>query len=59
MKNLTKGEMVTRIIFGVGIIVATFIPLPFGNYLNWVLAAILIITGITMYCPVCHIVDKS
>lgn len=56
MANLTKGEMVFRVMVGVLLIVAMFIP--YGNYLLYVLAAILIITGIVKYCPVCQIVDK-
>ena len=56
-KNLSKGEMVFRVMFGVLIAAVTFLP-AYGNYVIWVLAAIMVITGIMLYCPVCQIIDK-
>ena len=57
MKNLTKGEMVFRVMIGVLIIVALYVP-SISFWLLWLLAAILVLSGILKYCPVCQIVDK-
>ncbi len=58
MQNLTKGELVFRVMIGVLIVVALYVP-SISTWLLWVLAGILIVTGIAKYCPVCQIVDKT
>lgn len=58
MSNLTKGEMVFRVMIGILIVVAFYLPGTIGTWLLWVLAAILVVSGIVKYCPVCQIVDK-
>ena len=57
MKNLTKGEMVYRVMMGILIIVAIYVP-SISIYLLWALAAGMIISGIIKYCPVCQIINK-
>ena len=57
MKNLTKGEMVFRVVMGVALIVAFYVPLTAQKAIIWIVAGILIISGILKYCPVCQIVD--
>ncbi|MEE9525842.1 MAG: DUF2892 domain-containing protein [Candidatus Woesearchaeota archaeon] len=57
MKNLSKGEMVFRVMVGILVIVSLYIG-AVGTWILWILAAVLIITGIAKYCPVCQIVDK-
>jgi uncharacterized membrane protein YecN with MAPEG domain len=58
MQNLTKGELVFRLMIGILIVVAMYLPGTIGTWLLWVLAAILVVSGVTRYCPVCQIVDK-
>ena len=57
MQNLTKGEMVYRVMMGILIIVAIYVP-SISIYLLWALAAGMIISGIIKYCPVCQIINK-
>lgn len=59
MQNLTKGEMIFRVMLGILIAAALYIPETIGTWLLLVLAGILVVSGIVRYCPVCHIVDKK
>ena len=58
MQNLTKGEMMFRVMMGILIVVSLYIPGTISTWLLWVLAGILVVSGITKYCPICQIVDK-
>lgn len=58
MQNLTKGELVFRVMMGVLIVVSFYLPANIGTWLLWVLAGILVVTGIAKHCLVCQIVDK-
>ena len=58
MQNLTKGELVFRVIAGLLIIAAMYLPGTIGAWLLWILAAILVVSGVTRYCPIRQLVDK-
>ncbi|MBU0615325.1 MAG: DUF2892 domain-containing protein [Nanoarchaeota archaeon] len=53
-KNLSKCEMVTRVLMGILIIVALYLPSG-KDILLWVVAGILIITGLLGTCMLCKI----
>ena len=59
MKNLTKGELIFRVIAGILVVVAIYLPGTAGTWLLWILAAILVVSGVIRYCPICQMVDKK
>jgi uncharacterized membrane protein YecN with MAPEG domain len=58
MQNLTKGEMIFRIFVGLIIMVALYLG-NIGTWILWILAGIVIATGIAKYCPLCQVVDRT
>ena len=56
MANMTRGDQIVRIILAVILIFSIF--LPFGSYLVWLVVAVLVITGVSGYCPLYGIVKK-
>lgn len=57
-KNLSNGEMYFRVIVGILIIAAIYIS-SVSRWLLWILAAILIISGILKYCPIVSMIEKK
>ncbi len=58
MKNLTKGEMTFRVTIGILLVLAFYNPGTVHDWIIWISAVVLIISGMIMYCPVCQVIDK-
>lgn len=57
--NLSKGQVLIRILVGIYIVLVLYALGTVKVLLSWILASLLIISGIIGYCPLCDKFDKK
>ena len=56
-QNLTKGEMWFRVLMGLLVVAALYLPL-YSKWILWVVAAVLILTGLFRTCFLTKWIDN-
>ncbi len=56
--NLTKGERIFRLLMGALLIVAFYLSPQVHKVIMWVVAIILVATGLVGYCALSRLMDR-